>query len=59
MESQPQPKAVWRASLVNPHTRQQHGFASLDDLVDFLRRQIGQGASPDGDLVKTDTKNDT
>jgi len=34
-------QVVWRASLENPHTRQQQGFASLDELFDFLREQIG------------------
>lgn len=30
---------VWRASLESPQTGQQQGFASLDDLFDFLREQ--------------------
>jgi hypothetical protein len=34
-------QVVWRASLENPHTRQRQGFASLDELFDFLREQIG------------------
>ena len=33
-------QAVWRASLENLHTRQRQGFASLDELCDFLREQI-------------------
>jgi hypothetical protein len=32
---------VWRASLESPHTGERHGFASLDDLISFLRRQTG------------------
>jgi hypothetical protein len=44
-ESQRGPaRAVWRASLETPGG-ESHGFASLDDLIDFLRRQIG--AAPD------------
>jgi hypothetical protein len=34
-------QAVWRASLENPHTGERKGFASLDDLFDFLREQAG------------------
>ena len=34
-------KAVWRASLKNPQTRERKGFASLDALFDFLREQTG------------------
>jgi hypothetical protein len=37
-------RAVWRASLETPGG-ESHGFASLDDLTGFLRRQIG--APPD------------
>jgi hypothetical protein len=33
--------AVWRASLECSKTSERQGFAGLDDLVDFLRRQIG------------------
>ena len=33
-------QVVWRASLENLHTRQRQGFASLDELFDFLREQI-------------------
>ncbi len=33
-------KDVWRASLETP-AGESHGFASLDDLCSFLRRQIG------------------
>ena len=44
-------KAVWRASLENPHTGQQKGFTGLDELFDFLRAQTEEipccaGAGP-------------
>lgn len=32
-------KTVWRASLENPHTGERQGFASLDEVFDFLRAQ--------------------
>jgi hypothetical protein len=32
-------KPTWRASVVSTLTGKRRGFASLDDLVDFLRRQ--------------------
>ena len=37
----------WRASLETP-SGESHGFASLDDLVGFLHRQIG--AWPDAEM---------
>ena len=33
-------KATWRASLESSRTGERKGFASLDDLFDFLHRQI-------------------
>ena len=33
---------VWRASLEAPGTGERHGFASLDDLFNFLQGQVGQ-----------------
>jgi hypothetical protein len=39
-------QAVWRASLENLHTRQRQGFASLDELCDFLREQIRMASEP-------------
>ena len=30
---------VWRASLEDPHTGEQRGFADLDELLGFLREQ--------------------
>jgi hypothetical protein len=37
----PLQKATWRVSLEDPHTRERQGFASLDELFEFLRNQIG------------------
>ena len=34
-------KAAWRASLESSLTGEKRGFASLDDLFAFLRRQTG------------------
>jgi len=34
-------KTVWRASLQSPQTGERIGFASLEELFDFLRRQTG------------------
>jgi hypothetical protein len=33
-------------SLESPHTRERQGFASLEELFDFLREQIGVSPSP-------------
>jgi hypothetical protein len=33
----------WRASLENAHTGECRGFASLDDLFDYLGSQAGAG----------------
>jgi hypothetical protein len=30
----------WRASLESPRTRERRSFKSLDDMVEFLRREI-------------------
>jgi hypothetical protein len=39
-KSQPNAKkAVWRAALESPHTSERKGFASLEELFDFLRTQ--------------------
>ena len=35
----PSKEAPWRASLQSPRTGEMVGFASLDDLFDFLRGQ--------------------
>jgi hypothetical protein len=34
-------KVLWRASLEDAHTGERRGFASLDEMFDFLRRRIG------------------
>ncbi len=41
--------ATWRASLENPQTGERHGFASLDAMVAFLRRQIDPAPGPRGE----------
>jgi hypothetical protein len=41
----------WRASLQDPHSGERLGFAQLDELVAFLREQIGL-APPAEDQVK-------
>ena len=33
---------AWRASLESPRTHERIGFASLDDLVSFLRKETGE-----------------
>jgi hypothetical protein len=35
-------KATWRASLESTCTGERRGFASLDELFDFLRNQTGK-----------------
>ena len=35
--------ARWRASLQDPHTGQRMEFASLDDVVAFLKQRMGDG----------------
>jgi len=32
---------TWRASLQNPHTGEQLGFGSVDEMLGFLQRQLG------------------
>jgi hypothetical protein len=34
-------EASWRASLQSPRTGEMVGFASLDDLLDYLRARVG------------------
>ena len=41
-------KAIWRASLQSSETGERQGFPSLDELFDFLRRQIGVMSLVDG-----------
>ena len=39
---------VWRASLERVHDGQKQSFASLDEMVDFLRQETGLGACSHG-----------
>ncbi len=39
----PGKSAGWRASLQDPHTNQRIEFASLDDVVMFLKQRMGEG----------------
>ena len=39
----------WRASLARPGSSERHGFANLDELFLFLRRQTGAGSGGDDD----------
>ena len=41
-------EAAWRATLQSPRTGERVGFASLDDLFDFLKGQAGLEAAADG-----------
>lgn len=38
--------AEWRASLTDPHSGRRHGFASLEELFEFLRAEIGKPSEP-------------
>ncbi|MFQ5593203.1 MAG: hypothetical protein ACE5HA_03555 [Anaerolineae bacterium] len=42
-------RGVWRASLESALTGERKGFAGLDDLFDFLRRQTGTPPDADAD----------
>jgi len=33
-------RAVWRASLEDPHTGERRGFASLAQLIDYLQQTL-------------------
>jgi len=50
---------AWIASLEQPGTRERQGFASLDELFDFLRRQAGllpeQWTAPPDEQAAKDT----
>jgi hypothetical protein len=39
-------KTDWRASLQNPHTGERIGFASIDELCIFLRKQTDVESKP-------------
>ena len=38
----------WRASLHDPHTGERVGFASLDELFEYLQKQTGTPPGTDG-----------
>ena len=40
-------EAAWRATLQSPSTGERVGFASLDDLFDFLKGQAGLESTAD------------
>jgi hypothetical protein len=42
-------KPLWRVSLQRPDTGKRLGFASPDELFEFLRRQMGVMSVVDGD----------
>jgi hypothetical protein len=42
-------KGAWRASLEDARTRDCRGFASLDQLFDYLRASIGEQPDPGKD----------
>ena len=46
--------AGWRALLKSPLTGEQHGFASLEELCEFLRRQTRVG--PEDDESRSDAE---
>jgi hypothetical protein len=35
-------ETVWRASLQSPSSEERHGFASLEELTDFIKDQAEQ-----------------
>jgi hypothetical protein len=45
--------AVWRASLESPHTGERKGFASLENLFDFLREQTAVSSDSSEDYRGT------
>ena len=47
-------QGVWRASLTDPLTGERIGFADLEALFEFLRRQTAPLSEPDGN--KDDTE---
>jgi hypothetical protein len=38
----------WRGSLESPLTGERQGFASPDELIEFLQQQMGSGADVEG-----------
>jgi hypothetical protein len=47
-------QAVWRASLTDPLTAERIGFADLDALFEFLRRQTAPHSCANGSGDKTE-----
>jgi len=45
-------RTPWRASLQSPHTGEQLGFGCVDDLFDFLARQIDAAENRERDLIR-------
>jgi hypothetical protein len=41
-------KQIWRASLQSPNTQEQRGFASLEELMDYLETQMGHSGPDEG-----------
>ncbi|MFN2270305.1 MAG: hypothetical protein ACK2US_05685 [Anaerolineae bacterium] len=41
-------KQIWRASLQGPNTQERLGFASLEELMDFLEAQTNSGPDEGG-----------
>jgi hypothetical protein len=39
----PGAQVVWRFSLKDPRTNQRHGFASLEEMMAFLRLELAGG----------------
>jgi hypothetical protein len=50
-------RTPWRASLQSPHTGEQMGFATVDDLFDFLKRQIDTPERTARDLTLLEGRN--
>ncbi|MHB1134209.1 MAG: hypothetical protein ACYC4L_17715 [Chloroflexota bacterium] len=38
-------QTAWRASLENPTTAERHGFATLEELIDFIRAETAERAA--------------
>jgi hypothetical protein len=46
----------WRASLQDPHSGEKVGFAHLEDLFDFLRRETGHLSERNGSKLGNEGK---
>ena len=49
-------ETAWRASLQDPHTSERTGFASIDELCIFLRRQTGVTSDPGGNQERIEAE---